>query len=127
MKTVAAEMDAAAGKKKVLSCTTDRASANVLSWAKLKDADIKGVPDAVHVHHSIIGDFFKIFKVFEDASQQAYRVVEVFRQRAKVMSDWLDYQKECGGTPFSAQLQIWQPTTHYRSCCRLNSKKKLSQ
>ncbi len=55
-----AEMDAAAGPGKVRTVTTDKTKANKASWDLAKAAGLQGMPDAVHVHHSMVGDEIKM-------------------------------------------------------------------
>lgn len=74
--------------------TTDRASANKVSWDLLEDDGLVGVPDAVHVHHSMVSDVLKVVKPFGDVCQEAYKVVDTFRKRPKLMSDWRSFQQE---------------------------------
>ena len=47
-----------ADTSKVRTATTDRASANKVSWQKLHEHGIEGVPDAVHAHNSMFGDMY---------------------------------------------------------------------
>ena len=48
------EMSEVAGGEKVLTVTTDRASANKVSWTELEASNLKGGPDTVHVHSSMV-------------------------------------------------------------------------
>eukprot|EP00973_Karenia_brevis_P012913 1751983-Karenia_brevis.AAC.1 len=57
LKRVRADINNVAGSNKVRSVTTDRAKANKVMWDIVeRDTGMKGAPDAVHVHHSLIGD-----------------------------------------------------------------------
>ena len=96
------QMDAAAGPGKVRSLTTDRARANVLAWTLLKEkTGLECGPEAVHVHSSLVGDVYKAIPILDRSNKEAYAVVEPFKKRAKLMSDFLAFQKETGLKPLT--------------------------
>ena len=86
IKEIKEEMEAASEPGKVRTLTTDRASANKFSWELLKDHGLEGVPDAVHVHHSIMGDLFKSVKIFDSVSLESKTIVETFRKKGRRFS-----------------------------------------
>ncbi len=39
---------------------------------------------------------YKVVSEFKEMNQDAYKVVDAFRKRPKLMADWRAYQSECG-------------------------------
>ena len=71
VQSVKEEMEGVAGPGKVRTYTTDRASANKVSWQILKEHGLEGGPDSVHVHHSMIGDVLATIPGFSESAEQA--------------------------------------------------------
>ena len=86
--------DVESGQHMVLTVTTDRAKANVVAWAILEKHMIQGVPDAVHVHHSVIGDLFSRVAFAKEGNEQAYKVVKTLKSRPRVYCAFKVFQKQ---------------------------------
>ena len=47
----------------------------------------------MHVHSSLVADIFKAIHILDQSNKEAYAVVEPFKKRAKLMSDFLAFKK----------------------------------
>ena len=84
-------------KCQVKTLATDRAKANKVSWAILAQHGVKGGPDAVHVHSSMVDDVHKLAPWMEETFQKGLKAVDCYRKRSKLAADFLAYQEEVGG------------------------------
>ncbi len=55
---------------------------------------MEGAGDSVHVHASMVGDVYKLVPWMEAAFKKGYQAVDAYRKRAKLLSDFFEYQEE---------------------------------